>query len=129
DVADLLVLGQMRGHQLVAVGRCSQSHPDHAHLRAAVGVQRDQGCVDSVADEFACRIVEFHACSNRFHRLAIPSTNKSSSRPVCSGEPLARKTPIRLDTTSSACTSERRLPSSTLAFSSISTTPTMLARI
>ena len=39
-------------------------------------------------------------------------------RPVCSGEPLARKMPIRLDTTSSACTSERRLPSSAPACSS-----------
>jgi len=48
-------------------------------------------------------------------------------RAVWSGEALARKMPSRLDTTSSARTSERRLPSSTPARNSISTAPTMLA--
>ena len=50
-------------------------------------------------------------------------------RPVWSGEPLAKKMPMRPDTTSSACTSERRLPSSAPARSSMSTAPAMLSRV
>lgn len=50
-------------------------------------------------------------------------------RPVCSDEPLTKKMPMRLDTTSSARTSARRLPSSAPARNSSSTAPTMLSRV
>src|SRR5262249_52806089 len=60
DVADLLMLLQMSSDQLItAVGRTPHRHPDHADLRAAVAIDRDQRCRVRT-DELACDVVEFH---------------------------------------------------------------------
>jgi hypothetical protein len=47
-------------HEFVAVGRRLQRHPDDRHLRAAVRIDGHQRGVGARADEFACRVVEFH---------------------------------------------------------------------
>ena len=58
------------------------------------------------------------------HRVATkPSSNRSSIRCACSVEPLARKIPIRLVTTSSARTSDRTVPSELPALKRVSTAP------
>jgi hypothetical protein len=52
----------MGGDQLIiAVGRALHHDPNHADLRAAVAVDRDQRCRVGT-EELACCVVEFHGC-------------------------------------------------------------------
>jgi hypothetical protein len=53
------MLRQMSGDQLItAAGRTLHRHPDHADLRAAIAIIRDQRCRVGT-DELACGVVEF----------------------------------------------------------------------
>jgi hypothetical protein len=68
------VFGKVRADEFVPVWRRLQCNPDHAHLGAAVGIERDEGGVGTLANEATCGVVEFHAllygCASRF----IPAT-------------------------------------------------------
>ncbi len=73
NVAGLLVFGQVCRDQFIAVGRGFQCHPYDGHLRAAVGVERDQRGVGAISDELAGGVVEFHvSCSTAAPAVSFP---------------------------------------------------------
>ena len=55
------MFGEVRGDEIVSVGRRLQRDPDHTHLGAAVGIEGDEGGIGTLANEATRGVVEFHA--------------------------------------------------------------------
>jgi len=66
------VFGEVRGDEIVSVGRRLQRDPDHTHLGAAVGIEGDQRGVGTLANEATRGVVESHASFYRHASRFIP---------------------------------------------------------
>ncbi|MEE6177930.1 hypothetical protein [Mycobacterium sp. 050134] len=74
------MLGEVRGDELVPVGRRLQRYPDQAHLRAAVGVERDQGSVGTLPDEIPGCVVQLHDVFDSAAWRFIPGRDTTVAR-------------------------------------------------